>query len=318
MKAYDGKSTILEYALDLATSAHKRMKRDTGEPYITHPVAVASILENLVYKSEYKDAAIAAAYLHDVVEDVRGLDVYDPFFDYRISKKNTLNFLLEKARINKDYICYIVNKLTFRKETSYSQYMDEIFTLSKFTGPIRSLDIIAALLKFCDRIANTIPDEKLNKDQLLQKYRSFKDADIKKLKRLYKSKGITDKFIQNGGIFYDENFFFGAMEDKFETKKCANALDNLVSYIPEVEKFILNGSSKVLYAWEGMFFDQKKLSSLIDRCLLNSFTIIENADLTDRLKLIHIIYRTAKYRNRKINKGSIHRLKALRFKVRQR
>jgi len=52
-------------AYDIADAAHKGQKRRSGEPYITHPVAVADILADL----RMDGATIAAAILHDVVED---------------------------------------------------------------------------------------------------------------------------------------------------------------------------------------------------------------------------------------------------------
>ena len=52
-------------AYDTAEAAHKGQKRRSGEPYITHPVAVADILADL----RMDGATIAAAILHDVVED---------------------------------------------------------------------------------------------------------------------------------------------------------------------------------------------------------------------------------------------------------
>ena len=57
---------IIQKAFDFASEAHKNVRRRSGEPYILHPIAVAKIVVGdigLGYKS------IAAALLHDVVED---------------------------------------------------------------------------------------------------------------------------------------------------------------------------------------------------------------------------------------------------------
>lgn len=58
-------------AFEVALTAHAGQLRDSGEPYITHPVAVAEILHGLNLDA----ATIQAALLHDVPEDTSfGLD----------------------------------------------------------------------------------------------------------------------------------------------------------------------------------------------------------------------------------------------------
>lgn len=56
---------IIESAYLLAKDAHEGQKRHTGEPYITHPIAVAMILANMRMDPQ----TIIAAILHDVIED---------------------------------------------------------------------------------------------------------------------------------------------------------------------------------------------------------------------------------------------------------
>jgi len=56
---------LVRRAYELASAAHAEQKRDSGEPYIIHPVAVASILADLRLDAK----TIAAALLHDVAED---------------------------------------------------------------------------------------------------------------------------------------------------------------------------------------------------------------------------------------------------------
>lgn len=55
-------------ALEFATAAHASIgqrRKYTGEPYIVHPIAVAELVRSVPHTPEM----IAAAYLHDVVED---------------------------------------------------------------------------------------------------------------------------------------------------------------------------------------------------------------------------------------------------------
>ena len=56
---------IVEKAYDFAQKAHETHKRLSGDPYITHPLAVADILADL----EQDCLTISAALLHDVIED---------------------------------------------------------------------------------------------------------------------------------------------------------------------------------------------------------------------------------------------------------
>lgn len=57
--------SIIERAYATAEIAHRGQKRRSGEPYITHPVAVAQILADLGIGPK----TLAAALLHDTVED---------------------------------------------------------------------------------------------------------------------------------------------------------------------------------------------------------------------------------------------------------
>ena len=52
-------------AYELAAKAHAAQTRKSGEPYIIHPIGVVSILVGL----QMDDKTLAAAFLHDVVED---------------------------------------------------------------------------------------------------------------------------------------------------------------------------------------------------------------------------------------------------------
>lgn len=56
---------LIQRAFDVAEQSHRGQKRKSGDPYITHPVAVATILAELGLSG----TTLAAALLHDTVED---------------------------------------------------------------------------------------------------------------------------------------------------------------------------------------------------------------------------------------------------------
>ena len=58
---------ILSRAYTFALNAHKNQKRDAGEPFIIHPIAVADILTDLRLDS----ATITTGLLHDTIEDTK-------------------------------------------------------------------------------------------------------------------------------------------------------------------------------------------------------------------------------------------------------
>lgn len=117
-------------AFDLARSAHASQKRKTGEPYILHPIAVATIAaEELMLETN----AVIACFLHDVVEDthytiddIRSLFGDDVAFLVRVvTKKPTRDYELSKQLDN------------FRQLLNSMQY-----------------DIRAILVKLADRLHN--------------------------------------------------------------------------------------------------------------------------------------------------------------------
>ena len=59
------KKDVISNAIDFSKERHKEQKRDSGDPYFFHPLAVANILVD--FKLDW--ICVTAALLHDTVED---------------------------------------------------------------------------------------------------------------------------------------------------------------------------------------------------------------------------------------------------------
>ncbi|MCR2800847.1 bifunctional (p)ppGpp synthetase/guanosine-3',5'-bis(diphosphate) 3'-pyrophosphohydrolase [Microbacterium sp. zg-Y818] len=138
-----GDLSIVERAYAAADRAHAGQKRRSGEPYITHPLAVAQILADLGLGPR----AIAAALLHDTVEDT----------DYRLDQLSA-DF--------GDEVAMLVDGVTKLDKVKYGDAA-QAETVRKMIVAM-SRDIRVLLIKLADRLHNArtwgfVPPEKAAK-----------------------------------------------------------------------------------------------------------------------------------------------------------
>jgi len=89
---------LIRKAFDIAVDAHSNQRRKTGEPYIFHPIAVAKIVAMEIGLGA---TSIAAALLHDVVEDTTyTIDDMEQLFGETIAR--IVNGLTKISRLNKE------------------------------------------------------------------------------------------------------------------------------------------------------------------------------------------------------------------------
>ncbi len=121
--------SVVERAFETASKAHAGQKRKSGDPYITHPVAVASILAEL----GMTPPTLAAALLHDTVEDT----------DYR----------LETLRADfGDEVAMLVDGVTKLDKVKYGDAA-QAETVRKMVVAM-SKDIRVLVIKLADRLHN--------------------------------------------------------------------------------------------------------------------------------------------------------------------
>ena len=123
---------LIRKAFDLAADAHKDQRRKTGEPYIFHPIAVAKIVANDIGLGA---TSIAAALLHDVVEDTEyTINDIEQLFGETIAR--IVNGLTKISHLKKDSIPSI----------QAENYRKLLLTLND--------DVRVILIKIADRLHN--------------------------------------------------------------------------------------------------------------------------------------------------------------------
>ena len=186
---------LIRKAFDVALEAHSKQRRRTGEPYIFHPIAVAKIVAMEIGLGA---TSIAAALLHDVVEDTAyTINDMEQLFGETIAR--IVNGLTKISRLNKEQDASIQAE-NFRKM---------LLTLND--------DVRVILIKIADRLHNmqtmdAMPDHKQVKiaSETLYIY-----APLAHRLGLYNIK--TE--LEDLGLKYTEPDVFASIVDKIKESK---------------------------------------------------------------------------------------------------
>ena len=124
---------LIRHAFEVAVDAHKDQRRKSSEAYIFHPIAVAKIVAQEIGLDA---TSIAAALLHDVVED-------NPNFT-----------IIDIERLFGDTVARIVDGLT--KISSLKKDMDVSLQAENFRKMLLTLneDVRVIIIKIADRLHN--------------------------------------------------------------------------------------------------------------------------------------------------------------------
>src|SRR5262245_39106376 len=122
---------LVERAFEFSESAHRGQFRKSGEPYITHPLAVASILSQWRLDAQ----GLAAALLHDVMEDTTVTKVeIESSFGRPVADR--VDGVLKLAQI----------EFTTREDAQAENFRKMLLAMAK--------DVRVILIKLADRLHN--------------------------------------------------------------------------------------------------------------------------------------------------------------------
>ena len=139
---------LLERAFLFASEAHEGQQRRSGEPFIAHPVGVARVLADL----HLDDSTLAAALLHDVVEDT-DLTIEEVRAEFGEEITRLVEGVTKLTRIH----------FQSREQAQAENYRKMIVAMAQDPGVI--------LIKLADRLHNMRTIEYLGKQKQLQKAR---------------------------------------------------------------------------------------------------------------------------------------------------
>lgn len=118
-------------AYEFGAQAHAKQVRSSGEPYITHPVAVAGILAQMKFDAE----SLMAAMLHDVIEDTK------------ISKEEVAQKFGEEVAELVDGVSKLTNiEFANKAEAQAANFTKMLLAMTK--------DLRVILIKLADRLHN--------------------------------------------------------------------------------------------------------------------------------------------------------------------
>ncbi|MFO7810158.1 MAG: RelA/SpoT family protein [Candidatus Delongbacteria bacterium] len=264
---------LIRKAYEFAFKAHQNVYRRSGKPYIEHPVMVAELLSEL----KVDDITIAAALLHDVIEDtdISALEIKEIFGD---TIHNIVDGVTKINEIHYD---------TF-EEKQTENYRKLIISM------IRDLRVI--MIKFADRIHNmrTLEFMKPEKQKRIARETLEIYAPLAYRLGMYKVKNE----------FEDRAFKILKPSDyEMIRNKLKDSSEHMEQYINQLSPLILNeldkneikgevnGRIKHLYSiYNKLAFRKKSFEEILDIIALR-IVISDDDDCYRVLSLIHQLFK---------------------------
>lgn len=269
----DNQVAFVHKAYDVAAKAHANQRRKSGEPYIIHPLGVATILAEL----QMDETTLAAAFLHDVVEDT----------------ETTLDQLKEKFGVK---VADLVDGVTKLGKIEYISKEDQQIENYRKMFLAMAKDIRVIMIKLADRLHNM----RTMKYMPVHKQQSISRETMEVYAPLAHRLGIyTIKWeLEDLAFRYMEPEIYYDLVEQVKVKRrereamIHEAMAEIKEHLDEQHiKCEIQGRPKNFYSiYKKMQRDHKELSEIYDllaiRVLVNSV-----ADCYGTLGVVHSLWR---------------------------
>ncbi len=260
-------------AYDVAAKAHASQRRKSGEPYIIHPLGVATILAEL----QMDELTLAAAWLHDVVEDTDvTLDQLKEMFGVKVA--DLVDGVTKLGKI--EYIS--------KEDQQIENYRKMFLAMAK--------DIRVIMIKLADRLHNmrTMKFMPVHKQQSISRETMEVYAPLAHRLGIYTIKWELEDLAFR---YMEPEIYYDLVEQvKIKRREREAMIHEAMAEIKEHLKEMnieceIQGRPKNFYSiYKKMQRDHKELSEIYDllaiRVLVNSVT-----DCYGTLGVVHSLWR---------------------------
>lgn len=276
VKKYDpnGNFELLEKAYFVSKAAHEGQQRNSGEPYIIHPVEVAIILAEM----ELDSTALVAALLHDTIEDTTC--TYDELkAQFGVEVADLVDGVTKLGKI----------PFTSKEEQQVENLRKMFLAMAK--------DIRVIMIKLADRLHNMRTLKYMTEGKQIEKARETLEIYAPLAHRLGISKikwELEDICLR----YLDPKGYYDLVEKiSFKRKQREAYIEDIISTLKEktaelgIENAQIDGRPKHFYSiYRKMVKQNKTLEQIYD---LFAFRIIVNSvkDCYALLGLVHELYK---------------------------
>lgn len=242
-----GDFELLKKAYDICVNSHSGQFRASGEPFSSHPIAVANIIADM----ELDVSSVAAALLHDVVEDTDATEM-----DIKREFGSTIELLVSG-----------VTKLS--KIPYYTKEEQQVESLRKMFLAMAK-DVRVIVIKLADRLHNMRTMKSMPEDKQRQKARETLEVYAPLAHRLGMSKIKWE--LEDLSLRYIDPIGYYEIVDNISQKR-----DEREKYISEIISILENrltelnikahieGRAKHFYSiYRKMFMQNKTIDEIYD------------------------------------------------------